>query len=49
MSYAHDRGVIHRDLKPSNILLGPYGETMVVDWGLAKVLRPDGEAPRGPA
>ncbi|MDG1892349.1 MAG: protein kinase [Verrucomicrobiota bacterium] len=44
IAYAHNRGIIHRDLKPENIIIGHYGETMVVDWGLAIPIARDASA-----
>ena len=45
IAYAHSREVIHRDIKPSNVMVGEFGETVVLDWGLAKALHDKSERP----
>ena len=41
MAYVHDKQIVHRDLKPNNVLIGEFGETLIIDWGLAKRLTDD--------
>jgi serine/threonine protein kinase len=45
VAFAHARGILHRDLKPENIMVGPFGEVLVMDWGVAKILREDARPP----
>ena len=44
VAFAHARGILHRDLKPENIMVGPFGEVLVMDWGVAKILRDESGA-----
>lgn len=44
IAFAHDNGIVHRDIKPANIMMGPFGEVQVIDWGLAQAVPGPGTA-----
>jgi serine/threonine-protein kinase len=49
LAFAHSRGIIHRDLKPGNIMIGAFGEVLIMDWGLAKIMGASAVAPEAAA
>jgi serine/threonine-protein kinase len=49
IAYAHSRGVVHRDLKPENLMVGEFGEVLVMDWGLARKVDVEGSLEEGPS
>src|SRR5438270_7607387 len=49
LAFAHSRGIIHRDLKPANVMVGSFGEVLIMDWGLAKIMASTASSAAGEA